>query len=123
MERPVEEQKTKVRCDAMRERPTNSDQPRSCKIVNERAPETRVAGAFGFKATSPVEDGTRRASLCVRHERMRQPVLQRLIAGFCDDDGFRKAVLRAAAIGMNEELHEAEAALKRRGAVAKGSLH
>ena len=45
-----------------------------------------------------------------------------MVAAFGDDDGFGEAVLGAAAVGVDEELDESEAAFEGGGAVAEGSF-
>ncbi len=44
------------------------------------------------------------------------------VAAFGDHDRFGEAVLGAAAVGMDEELEEAEAELEDGGAIAEGAL-
>lgn len=53
---------------------------------------------------------------------MREFVLDGAEAAFSDDDGFGEAVLGAAAIGVDEELEEAEASFQGGGTVAQGSF-
>ncbi len=44
------------------------------------------------------------------------------VAAFGDDDGFGQSVLRATAVGVEEELNEAESEFKDGGTVAQGAL-
>jgi len=53
---------------------------------------------------------------------MLELVLHRLVTAFGYYDGFGEAVLGAAAVGVDEELDEAESAFECGGAIAEGSL-